>query len=69
VGYELDIKSIVLVFDFMRQCRYITTIVLDCNPLGDEGVIKISELICEIEIEKLSLMSVGMSNRGASALF
>jgi purine-nucleoside phosphorylase len=47
----------------------ITKISLDRNPLGDDGVIKLSVFLGQIDLQELSLMSVGMSNKGAIHLF
>lgn len=42
---------------------------LDKNPLGDPGVIKLSGMLEKMEVEELSLMSVGITNKSASSLF
>lgn len=47
----------------------ITKIVLDNNPLGDAGVIKLIAIFPKMQLKELSLVSVNMGNYGASNLF
>lgn len=46
----------------------ITTICLDGNPLGDSGVIKLTEIFGKTPLKELSLVSVSMNNKGAFVL-
>ena len=46
----------------------ITRIVLDNNPLGDVGVIKLTAIFPKLQLKELSLVSVSMGNYGASNL-
>lgn len=45
---------------------YVKSIILDQNPIGDEGVRMLVGLVAHCKVlEKLSLMSVNMSPKGA----
>jgi hypothetical protein len=42
--------------------------VLDNNPLGDLGVVKLAKIIPRLALKELSLASVGMGNEGSNQL-
>ena len=46
----------------------VSKMVLDNNPLGDEGVIALSSSLKAMRLKELSLVSVHMGYRGAMAL-
>lgn len=68
-GFELDAKSLGFIFDYIRASGTINKIVLDSNVLGYDGVLKLAKLVSSSDVQELSLVSVGISNREASILF
>lgn len=68
ISYEFDAAYVRFISDYLVGSQ-ITKIVLDNNPLGDAGVIKLAGIFPKIKLKELSLVSVGMTNTGAAALF
>lgn len=68
ISYEFDLTYIRFINDYLISSQ-ITKIVLDNNPLGDAGVIKLASIFPQIKLKELSLVSVNMTNTGAAYLF
>lgn len=68
VGYEFDHTYVYFLTQILLYGQ-VSVLVLDNNPLGDDGVIKLAPVIKKLPLNELSLVSVSMGNTGASALF
>lgn len=67
-NYQFDSDYMAVINNLFIYSK-ITKIILDNNPLGDEGVIKLTNIFPQIRLAQLSLVSVNLNNRGAAALF
>jgi hypothetical protein len=68
VGYEFDESYIKFINEILTFSQ-VTTLVLDNNPLGDAGIIKLTSVLPKLPLKELSLVSVNMGNAGATVLF
>ena len=65
---DLGVNSIKEISKYFRTFGRLKTLNLDRNPLGEEGTIKLSELIPFLPIEDLSVMSANMSSRSGGQI-
>jgi hypothetical protein len=68
VGYEFDHTYVRFLAEILLYGQ-VSVLMLDNNPLGDEGVAKLAPIIKKLPLIELSLVSVSMGNTGASVLF
>ena len=67
VGHEFDAECMRPVAKFLLTTT-ITHIILDHNPLGDEGTSNLAKAIGNLGLRELSLVSVNMGNKGGLAV-
>jgi hypothetical protein len=71
VAAECDFgyNALLTILSYLRHNTQITKLVLDKNPIGDHGVLKLVEVLPKLnKLEELSLVSINMTSKSGRAL-